>query len=78
MIRITLKAARVNRGLTQIEASKLFGIHKDTLSSYEIDSTHIPRSFFIRIEEVYGIPVENIFFGKQSEFFRKESVMSTA
>lgn len=70
-IRITLKAARVNAGYTLIEASQLFGINKDTLSKYEQDSTNVPRSFFVKIEEIYKIPVEYIFFGKQSDFFRK-------
>ncbi|GIN73994.1 hypothetical protein J14TS2_44690 [Bacillus sp. J14TS2] len=70
-MKITLKAARVNAGLKLVEAAELFGINKDTLSKYEKDSTNVPRSFFIKIEQFYRIPVENIFFGPQSEFFRK-------
>lgn len=70
MVKLTLRAARVNAGLTLVEASKLFGINKDTLSKYERDSTNIPRSIFIKIEEIYGVPIENIFFGTESEFFR--------
>ncbi|MBW7635476.1 helix-turn-helix transcriptional regulator [Bacillus licheniformis] len=71
MIKITLRAARVNAGLKLTEAADLFGINKDTLAKYERDSTNVPRSFFIKIERIYKIPVENIFFGSQSEFFRK-------
>lgn len=70
MIKLTLRAARVNSGLRLVDAAKLFGVNKDTLSKYEKDSTDVPRSFFIKIEEIYRVPVENIFFGKQSEFFR--------
>ncbi|WGT38539.1 helix-turn-helix transcriptional regulator [Lysinibacillus sp. 1 U-2021] len=70
-IRITLRAARVNAGLTLTEAAKMFGINKDTLSKYEQDSTNVPRTFMLNIEQLYKIPIENIFFGKQSEFFRK-------
>lgn len=70
-MKITLKAARVNAGFKLVEAAELFGINKDTLSKYERDSSNVPRSFFIKIERIYGIPVENIFFGPQSEFFRK-------
>ncbi|MEK4201177.1 MULTISPECIES: helix-turn-helix domain-containing protein [unclassified Cytobacillus] len=70
-IKITLKAARVNAGLKLVEAAELFGINKDTLSKYERDSTNVPRSFFVKIEEYYKVPVENIFFGPQSDFFRK-------
>lgn len=70
-LKITLRAARVNSGYTLIEAASLFGINKDTLSKYEQDSTNVPRSFFTKIESIYKIPIENIFFGKQSDFFRK-------
>lgn len=71
MIKITLRAARVNAGFTLMEAANLFGINKDTLSKYEKDSTNVPRSFFVNIENFYKVPVENIFFGPQSDFFRK-------
>lgn len=74
MIKITLRAARVNAGLRLVEAAQKFGINKDTLSKYEKDSTNIPRSIFINIENIYGIPVDNIFFGIESEFFRKSRV----
>lgn len=70
-LRITLRAARVNAGLKLTEAAELFGINKDTLSKYEKDSSNVPRSFFVNIEKHYKIPVENIFFGPQSDFFRK-------
>lgn len=69
-MKITLKAARVNAGLKLVEAAECFGINKDTLSKYEKDSTNVPRSFLIRIEEIYKWPIENIFFGAQSDFFR--------
>ncbi|MEK4669186.1 helix-turn-helix domain-containing protein [Niallia sp. FSL R7-0271] len=71
MLKITLKAARVNAGLKLTEAADLFGINKDTLSKYEKDSTNVPRKFLISIEDVYQIPLDHIFFGQQSEFFRK-------
>lgn len=65
---ISLRAARVNLGLTLKDAAKEFNINHETLASYEKDSTNVPRSFFIRVESVYGIPVENIYFGKQEDF----------
>lgn len=77
-MQITLRAARVNAGLTLVEAAKLFGISKDTLSKYERDSSNVPRKFFIKIEEIYGVPVDNIFFGRESEFFRKNKTKQTA
>jgi transcriptional regulator with XRE-family HTH domain len=69
-IKFTLRAARVNAGMRLIEAAKHFGINKDTLSKYERDSTNIPRSIFIKIEDIYKIPVDYIFFGVESDFFR--------
>ncbi len=68
MILLTLKAARNNLRMTIKEAAIEFGIHYETLTRYERDSTNVPRSFFNQIEAVYGIPVENIFFGKLEDF----------
>jgi transcriptional regulator with XRE-family HTH domain len=70
MLQITLRAARVNLGLTRKEAAKFFDIHHETLTKYEYDSTNVPRSFFIQLESVYGIPVANIFFGKESDYIK--------
>jgi transcriptional regulator with XRE-family HTH domain len=36
---MTLKAARINKGLTQIKAAKLLGISVDTLRMYETGKT---------------------------------------
>lgn len=69
-LKITLRAARVNAGLTQTEAAKIFGINRDTLHKYEKDSSNVPRKFIVKVESVYNIPLDNIFFGKESEFFR--------
>lgn len=69
-LKITLRAARVNAGLTQTEAAKKFGINRDTLHKYEKDSSNVPRKFIVKVESVYNIPLDNIFFGKESEFFR--------
>lgn len=66
---ITLRAARMNTGLTRKEAAKFFNIHHITLANYEHDSTNIPRSFFINIERVYGISIEHIYFGKEEEHY---------
>jgi transcriptional regulator with XRE-family HTH domain len=68
LFQITLKAARINLGLTRKEAAQYFNIHAETLSNYEGDSTNVPRSFFVKIEDVYGIPIDFIYFGKEEEF----------
>lgn len=66
---ITLRAARMNLGLTRKEAAKIFNIHHLTLANYESDSTNIPRSFFIKIERVYGISSDFIYFGKEVDHY---------
>lgn len=69
-MQITLRAARVNSGHTLMEAAKELGINKDTLSRYQKDSSDIPRSLLMKIEKLYCVDVNNIFFGNESEFFR--------
>lgn len=76
-IQLTLKAARVNCGLTLIEAAKKFGIHRDTLWKYEQDSTRVPHTFVLQAEQVYGVPADKIFFGVKSEFFRMREKVSS-
>ncbi len=69
-MKMTLRAARVNSGLTLVNSSKRLFINKDTLSRYEKDSTNIPRSLLVKIEVLYGVNTNDIFFGNESEFFR--------
>lgn len=59
---ITLKSARINKGLGQIEAAKLIGISKDTLSNYERGETYPDIPVLKRIEEVYEIKYDDINF----------------
>lgn len=66
---VSLRAARINLGLTRKEASKYFNIHHITLANYEVDSTNIPHSFFIKIENIYGISTDHIFFGKEEDHY---------
>ena len=62
MIQITLKAARINAGLTLKEASERLDINMSTLRSWE-DLTTFPNAKQIKkIEEVYNMPYDNIKF----------------
>lgn len=70
MIKLTLKAARVNKGMTQKEAATKFGVHYQTLASWEKDNSEMAHSKIKLIPEIYGIPMKNIFFGKENEFIR--------
>ena len=59
---ITLKAARVNRKLSQREAAKLIGISVDTLSNYERGSRFPDVPIITRIEQIYGVSYADIIF----------------
>ena len=59
---ITLKAARVNKGLTQKEASKLLGISEDSLSNYERGKSFPDIPVLKRIEEVYEVSYNDLIF----------------
>lgn len=64
MLKITLKAARVNAGLTQKEAAELLGVHFLTVAKYEKDSSKIPFSLAEKMSEAYKIPIEYLHLGK--------------
>ena len=59
---ITLKAARVNVGLSQTEAAKHLGISKNTLSNYEKYVTKPDIEIAKRIASLYCCTVDDIIF----------------
>ena len=59
---ITLKSARVNKGLTQVKAAELIGITVDTLSNYERGKSFPDVPIIKKIEEVYGVPYNDLIF----------------
>lgn len=59
---ISLKAARVNAGLTQEMASKLLGISQTTLVSYETYKSYPKEPIVKKIVEIYGIAYKEIDF----------------
>lgn len=59
---ITLKAARVNKGLTQIEAAKRLNISPDTLFKYEKGKTFPDVPVLKRIEKLYEVSYNDIDF----------------
>lgn len=61
-VQITLKAARVNADLNILEAAKLLGIGKDTLIKWEKNSGLVTPIKQEKISEVYGIPIDFIYF----------------
>lgn len=61
-MKVTLKAARTNKGLNQEEASKLIGVSTDTLGNYEKGLTFPDIPILKRIEEVYDVEYKDIIF----------------
>jgi len=68
MLVLTLRAARVRRGLKVREVAEKTGKSIDTISRYERDSTNIPRALMEQLLELYGVGADQIFFGKESDF----------
>lgn len=62
-IQITLKAARVNAGLTIIDAAKTIGIGKDKLIKWEKNPELVNPLYQKKISDTYNIPIDCIFFG---------------
>ena len=56
---LTLRAIRVNRGLSLEQASTLIGVSKDTLSNYERGDTYPDVPVLKRIEDVYNVTILN-------------------
>jgi len=65
-IRISLRAARVNANLPQKKAASLLGISAATLQNYESGATVPNWDTVKKIEELYKIPADNIFFAGNS------------
>ncbi len=59
---MTLKAARVNKGLTQKQAAALIGCAEDTLGNWErgVSFPDVPQ--LKRLEKVYGVPYSELIF----------------
>lgn len=59
---IHLKAARVNAGYTQAEASKILNISKNTLVNYERYRTKPDIEIAQKMAALYGLSVNDIIF----------------
>ena len=58
MLKIKLKAARVNAGLTQADVAKILNRNKQTIVNWENGVTEIKVSDLIRLSKLYEIPIE--------------------
>ena len=62
MNRITLRAARVNAGMSRKQAAAKINISAWTLMNYENGKTYPDVPVIKRIEETYGVKFEDIVF----------------
>lgn len=62
MVKITLKAARVNAGLSQKEAAKKLNVSNKTLHSWESGKTFPAAHKIDALCDLYGISYDNIIF----------------
>lgn len=62
--KITLKAARINAGLSQKDAAEKIGVCIATLQNYENGITVPDWDIVDKISSVYNFPAEYIFFAR--------------
>ena len=62
-VKISLRAARVNAGLTLLDAAEKLGVGKDRLIKWENNPGLVNAIYQAKIQEVYGLPIDCIFFG---------------
>ena len=64
---MTLKAARVNKGLTQEQAAKALNISTESLRNYERGKSFPRVSLIKRIEDVYELSYNDIIFIREND-----------
>jgi transcriptional regulator with XRE-family HTH domain len=62
-LKISLRAARVNAGLTIQEAAKKMGVGYNRVLFWEQKPDTVQAKWQKIISETYGIPLHNLFFG---------------
>lgn len=62
MVKLTLKAARVNAGYTQKEAAKLLNVSNATLGNWENGISFPDAQQIIQICELYNVSYDNLIF----------------
>ena len=62
MVKITLKAARVNAGLTQKRAAERLGVSNKTLCGWENGVTTPNIQYVDAMCEMYGVSYDNLNF----------------
>jgi putative transcriptional regulator len=69
-VKLSLKAARVNAKLTQVEAAEKIGCHRTSLSNWEIGKNMPDMGIGIKMAKVYGVKIDDL------SFLESESTLS--
>ena len=69
-MQISLKAARVNAGLTQKEAAAALGTTRDTVGNWERGKSFPDAPQIGKIVSLYGVPYDNLIFCPKIRFKR--------
>lgn len=62
--KLTLKAARMNRGLSVKEVAIIINKDYQVILGYEKNSENIPVGLLIELSEIYQYPLDYIFLGR--------------
>lgn len=62
MVKLSIKAARVNKGFSQKEAARRIGVSNKTLGNWENGITYPSADKIIAICELYGVSYDNLNF----------------
>lgn len=76
--KITLEAARVNAGLTQVESAEKLGISVVTLRNYELGKNSPTWDTVRKMEVIYNWPSEQIFFETKFAISEKDTEPPTS
>lgn len=66
MVKITLKAARVNAGLTQKAAAHALGVSNATIVNWEQGKSSPKQTNLSRLCALYGVPYDDLFFDQDN------------
>ncbi len=64
-MRVTLKAARINRSLPQKAVAEQLGISVRTLRSYEAGETYPTAATLKKLTEIYGCTFDDLLFCRE-------------
>jgi len=61
-LQVTLKAARVNAGITQEQAAEIIGISRSLIQNWERGKSFPDAMHLKKIENAYGVSYDDIIF----------------